>query len=258
MKNLFRSLKSAKPAQRPPGRRLSIDISRIAAYAVGDVHGCYDQLMTLERIITADARRLPGPKLIVMLGDYVDRGPDSAQIVEHLLGSPPQGFHRICLMGNHEMAMLDYLDGHLSLEQWLQMGAAPTLLSYGVDVDHMRQVYRSSQELDDVIRSAIPGKHKEFLRSLPIIIDAAPFLFVHAGIRPGIPLDEQKDEDLVFIRSEFLSNAHLLKQWVVHGHTPVEKAGPEGRRINIDTGAYYSGRLSALRLWNRKGRIFST
>jgi len=214
--------------------------------------------MMLERIIVEDARRLPGPKLIVMLGDYVDRGPDSAQVVEHLLKPPPQGFYRICLTGNHEMAMLDYLDGHLSLERWLQMGAAPTLLSYGIDLEYLRQVYRSPQEWDDKIRSVIPESHKDFLRSLPILIEAGSFLFVHAGIRPGIPLDEQKDEDLVFIRSEFLDNAHLLERWVIHGHTPVEKARPEGRRINIDTGAFHSGRLSALRLWNRKGRIFST
>ncbi|PRD42537.1 serine/threonine protein phosphatase [Phyllobacterium phragmitis] len=258
MKNLFQSLKFARSPRRVQRRRLSIDISRIAAYVIGDVHGCYDQLMTLERIIAADASRLPGPKLIVMLGDYVDRGPDSAQVVEHLLNPPPQDFHRICLTGNHEMAMLDYLDGHLSLERWLQMGAASTLLSYGMDVDHMRQVYRSPQERDDRIRSAIPESHKEFLRSLPILIDADRFLLVHAGIRPGIPLDEQTDEDLVFIRREFIDNAHLLEQWVIHGHTPVEKAHPEGRRINIDTGAFYSGRLSALRLWNKRGRILST
>ncbi|RCS25642.1 serine/threonine protein phosphatase [Phyllobacterium salinisoli] len=258
MKSFFRSLKFARSPQRVPRRRLSIDISRVAAYAVGDVHGCYDQLMTLERIIVEDAGQLPGPKLIVMLGDYVDRGPASAQVLEHLLAPPPQDFHRFCLMGNHEMAMLDYLDGHLPLERWLQMGASSTLLSYGMDVDHMRRVYRSPQELDDNIRSAIPERHKNFLRSLPILIDAGPFLFVHAGIRPGIRLDEQKDEDLLFIRRDFLDNAHLLDRWVIHGHTPVEKAEPDGRRINLDTGAFYSGKLSAARLWDRKGRILST
>ncbi|MBB2971349.1 metallophosphoesterase [Mesorhizobium sp. RMAD-H1] len=258
MKNFFQSLRFIRPAPRAPRRRLSIDISRVATYIVGDVHGCYDQLMVLERIITEDARRLPGPKLIVMLGDYVDRGPASAQVVEHLLAPPPESFHRICLMGNHEMAMLDYLDGHLSLERWLQMGAAHTLLSYGMDLEYMQQVYRSPQDRDSKIRAAIPEPHKDFLRSLPILIDAGPFLFVHAGVRPGIPLDEQKDEDLVFIRNEFFDSAHRLERWVIHGHTPVEKARPEGRRINVDTGAFYSGRLSALRLWNRKGRIFST
>lgn len=258
MKNLFRSLGFSKAPQRPARQRLSLDISHIAVYAIGDVHGCYDQLLALERIIVADASRLPDPKLIVMLGDYVDRGPAPAEVIEHLIGPPPDGFYRICLMGNHEMAMLDYLDGRLPLKDWLRLGAGATLFSYGIDVDQLRKTHRSAKKLDEAIRSSIPESHVDFLRSLPILIDSGVFLFAHAGIRPGIPPAEQTEEDLVFIREEFFNNAHLLDRWVIHGHTPIEIAGPAGRRINVDTGAFFSDRLSAVRLWNRKGRILST
>ncbi|GGB02435.1 serine/threonine protein phosphatase [Brucella endophytica] len=256
--NIFRSLGLAKAPQRPARQRLTLDISHIAVYAIGDVHGCYDQLLALERIIAADASRLPDPKLIVMLGDYIDRGPAPAEVIEHLIGPPPDGFYRICLMGNHEMAMLDYLDGQLSLKDWLKLGAAATLFSYGIDVDQLKKTHRTAKKLNEAIQSAIPESHVEFLRSLPIMIDSGFFVFAHAGIRPGTLPAEQTDEDLVTIREDFFASAHLLDRWVVHGHTPVEAAGPVGRRINVDTGAFFSDKLSAVRLWNRKGRILST
>ena len=137
------------------------------------------------------------------------------------------------------------------------LGANATLQSYGVDLEHLSG-YRSTEQVDEVIFSVIPDRHVDFLRSLPILMDAGRFLFVHAGIRPGIPLERQTDDDLVFIRGDFYNAAHLLKQWVVHGHTPIDRPQPEGRRINIDTGAFYTGRLTALRLWQNKGRVLST
>jgi serine/threonine protein phosphatase 1 len=258
LQRLLRLLRFGRPLARVARSRLSIDISQIAVYIIGDVHGCYDQLITLEHMITEDAAQLPGKKLLIMLGDYVDRGPASAQVIEHLIHRPDPGFQRICLTGNHDMAMLDYLEKRLSLSEWWYMGANSTLLSYGIDVERLRLVHRSPQMLDDTIRASIPQRHKQFLRSLPIMIDAGSFLFAHAGIRPSISLKDQRDEDLVSIRKEFFENAHLLRQWVVHGHTPIEKPHQEGRRFNIDTGAFYTGRLSALRLWNKKGRVLTT
>lgn len=251
-------LRSGGPVPRVARRRLSIDISQIAVYIIGDVHGCYDQLLELESKITEDAAKLPGGKLIIMLGDYVDRGPSSAQVIEHLIHRPLADFQRICLTGNHDMAMLDYLERRLSLSQWWYMGANSTLLSYGIDVERLRLVHRTPQMLDDTIRASIPQRHKQFLRSLPIMINAGGFVFAHAGIRPSVSLKGQKDEDLVSIRSEFFENAHLLQQWVVHGHTPIKNPRQEGKRFNLDTGAFYTGKLSALRLWNKKGRVFTT
>ncbi len=244
-----------------PGRerraRLKIETAGAAVYVIGDVHGCLDLLLALESSIVADAHELPGRKIIVMLGDYVDRGPASSQVIDHLMAPPPAGFERICLAGNHEVAMLDYIDRRLTLGDWMHMGAAPTLLSYGVDPERLGSIYQSRQ-VDDMIRHAIPAGHVEFLRSLPILIEAKRYIFVHAGIRPELDLDRQSDDDLVFIRTAFYEKAHLMKKYVVHGHTPVTEAKLEGTRINVDTGAFFSGRLTALRIWQNKGRYLTT
>jgi serine/threonine protein phosphatase 1 len=253
MRKLAGLLGLHKNADRERRARLRLDTAGIAIYAVGDVHGCLDQLLSLERAIVADGKNLPGRKIIIMLGDYVDRGPASSQVIDHLLAPPPAGFERICLAGNHEVVMLDYIDGRLGLVDWMSMGAAATLLSYGVDHDRLVQIYRSSRQIDEVIRKTIPAAHIAFLRSLPILVEAKRFIFVHAGIRPEVDLERQSDYDLAFIRSEFFERAHLLKKYVVHGHTPVAEAKRDGMRVNIDTGAVFGGRLTALRIWQDRG-----
>lgn len=237
--------------------RLRLDAPDTAIYAIGDVHGCLDELLALERVIVRDAEELPGRKLILMLGDYVDRGPASAQVLDHLAAPSPAGFERICLCGNHEMVMLDYLEHRVGLAGWAAMGAGPTLLSYGVDLDRLCSIYGTGRQMDEAVRAAIPAAHVAFLRSLPIMVETPRFVFVHAGVRPELPLDRQSDRDLVFIRTEFYEQAHLLSRYVVHGHTPVEEAGREGMRVNIDTGAFFSGRLTALRIWQDKGRYLT-
>jgi serine/threonine protein phosphatase 1 len=257
MKKLAGLLGLHKSAERERRARLRLDLSDIAVYAVGDVHGCLDELLALERAIVADAEDLPGRKIIIMLGDFIDRGPASSQVLDHLIAPPPAGFERICLAGNHEVVMLDYIDGRLGLGDWMSMGAASTLLSYGIDHDRLGQIYRSPRQIDDVIRKAIPAAHVAFLRSLPILVEAQRFVFVHAGVRLEVDLERQSDYDLAFIRSDFYDSAHLLKKYVVHGHTPVSEAKREGMRVNIDTGAFFSGRLTALRIWRDKGRYLS-
>lgn len=238
---------------RNPLPRLRLDMADTVVYAVGDVHGCLDALLALERNIADDASRLPGTKLVVMLGDTIDRGPSSAQVLDHLTMPAPVGIERICLAGNHELAMLDYLEGRIGLQSWLRIGAEPTLLSYGIDHRRLMDIYRDARQIDTVIREAIPARHLAFLRSLPVLVEADRYIFVHAGIRPGAGLHEQTDEDLVFIRKAFFDNAHLLTRYVVHGHTPVEEAKREGMRVNIDTGAFFSGRLTGLRIWQNRG-----
>lgn len=256
MKNLagLLGLDRQRGEQRRP--RLRIDMAGAVVYAVGDIHGCLDALLALEQRIVADAQRFPEPKLIIMLGDYVDRGPASAQAIDHLIARPPTGFERICLTGNHELVMLDYLEGRSGISEWVRLGARSTLLSYGIDLDRLASIYQP-REIDDLIRRSIPATHFGFLRSLPILIEAQPFLFVHAGVRPGVELDDQSDEDLVTIRSAFHDQAHLLDRIVVHGHTPVSEAKLEGRRVNIDTGAYMTGRLTAVRIRNGKGKFLT-
>ncbi|WP_274631347.1 metallophosphoesterase [Arvimicrobium flavum] len=257
MRKLAGLLGLRKHADRERRARLRLDTAGVAIYAVGDVHGCLDELLSLERAIVADGKDLPGRKLIIMLGDYVDRGPASSQVLDHLSAPPPAGFERICLAGNHEVMMLDYIDGRLGLAEWMGMGAASTLHSYGIDPERLNQVYRSGRQVDEVIRKAIPAAHVAFLRSMPILVEAPRFIFVHAGLRPELAIDQQSDDDLVLIRSDFYERVSLLRKYVVHGHTPVSEPEREGRRVNIDTGAVFGGRLTALRIWQDKGQYLT-
>lgn len=257
MKSLSRFLGLRKSAGRERRARLLLDMTDTAIYAIGDVHGCLDPLLALERNIVADARDLPGNKLIVMLGDYVDRGPASSQVLDHLVAPPPSGFERVCLAGNHEIVMQDYLEGRASRADWMRMGGEAALLSYGIDHERLRGIYKSEASIDHIIRKSIPAAHLAFLRSLPILVESAKYLFVHAGIRPEIPLERQADADLVFIRSAFYERANLLTRYVIHGHTPVAEAKREGMRVNLDTGAFYTGKLTALRIWRDKGRYLT-
>lgn len=220
------------------------------------MHGCYDALCRLEDKIISDAAALGLDPVIIMLGDYVDRGPRSADVLDHLVASPPQGFERVCLVGNHEAAMLDFLDGRLSLDLWLSMGAMQTLRSYGLDPHRFQDVQIKQKDLEQMLRDAIPREHIAFLRGLPGMVYTDRYVFVHAGIRPGVKLEHQSDADLMTIRSGFLDRAEELERWVVHGHTPVRIPRPEGKRIGIDTAAFRTGQLTALRLIGKKGRLF--
>jgi serine/threonine protein phosphatase 1 len=237
----------------PTRERLELDLENAIAYAIGDVHGCMRELLSLERKIVTDAEAFAGRKLIILLGDYVDRGKDSARVIEHLLKPPPAGFQRICLAGNHEICMLAYLEGELPLEAWLALGGAETLYSYGLDPAHITRLYR--EEADSYIRENIPPAHREFLRGLPVIAWSNEIVFVHAGIKPKIPLREQTVTDLTTIRTEFFDHATELDRWVIHGHTPVEFPRPDGRRLSIDTAAFRTGRLTALRIVGRQARL---
>lgn len=235
-----------------------MDMRDTVVYAIGDVHGCHDELRALEQKILLDALQFRGRKIIIMLGDYVDRGPQSRRVIEHLMAPPPKGFLRVCLAGNHEVAMLNYLDGYLSRDPWLAVGGRETLYSYGIDPAHLANLYASDEEVDERIRETIPASHVGFLRTLPVMVCSEQFVFVHAGIRPGIALEEQDEADLLNIRSDFLAAAHQLDRWVVHGHTIVDVPTLEGRRLGIDTGAFQSGRLTALRIVGKYGRLLSS
>ncbi|MBN8953764.1 MAG: serine/threonine protein phosphatase [Rhizobium tropici] len=239
-------------------RRERLERLDMPTYVIGDVHGRYDLLSALERKIVADAAGLPGRKLIIMLGDYIDRGPASAQVIGRLMAPPPNGFDRICLTGNHEMEMLAYLDGGISLDDWVTLGGDATLASYGADIQTLRQQYPSQKKLDTFLRTWLPDDHINFLRRLPILLDTPQALFVHAGIDPDRSIADQQDHDLVFIRSHFYDSAQPLPKLIVHGHTPIRQAEVNGLRLNLDTGAFHTGRLSAARLWRGRVHITST
>ncbi|MEO3998797.1 metallophosphoesterase family protein [Mesorhizobium sp. CAU 1732] len=235
--------------------RVALDLDNTVVYAIGDVHGRLDLLRGLEEKIVADGASHAGAKLLIMLGDYVDRGPDSAGVISHLIKPPPAGFERICLAGNHDVAMLDYLEGRLPLEGWLGMGAAQTLYSYGIDPERLSVLYRKPAEIDAQVKADIPSAHADFLRSLPVMVQSRRCVFVHAGIRPGVALEAQTDDDLMNIRQGFLDAPEPFDRWIVHGHTRVKFPRAKGRRLGIDTGAFATGRLTALRVMGRRGHL---
>ena len=227
-------------AERPP-----------LVYAVGDVHGCLEQLLRLEQTITADAAGGVGDKWLVMLGDYVDRGPASAGVIEHLLAPPPPGFRRLCLKGNHEAMLLEALADPAALSHWLAFGGDATLASYGIGhaaIETLRRGRLRAGPRRQLFAAHLPEEHLAFLRDLPLMLSTPGFVFVHAGLRPGVPLAAQRESDLLWIRDLFLDAEHDYGAVVVHGHTPVQEAFVSPTRIGIDTGCFMSGRLTALRI----------
>lgn len=207
-------------------------------YAVGDVHGCASRLAALHRMIARDlAERPVAEATLVHLGDYIDRGPDSAAVVAMLLHGPAVPAARVVnLMGNHEDMMLAALTegGSESAVHWMANGGAESLRSWCVP-----ERRRPAQWC-----GFIPEAHLAFLRGLALSHREGPYLFVHAGIRPGVPLDRQSREDLVWIREPFLSWPGELGAVVVHGHTPSREPVVKANRIGIDTGAVIGGKLT--------------
>lgn len=238
----------SKRFQGPQGERV---------YAIGDVHGCRSELELLLQRITDDISGAGGPAHLVFLGDYVDRGPDSAGVLGRLVDGPLPGTRHSFLMGNHEEAMLSVLDGELeTLPGWLRYGGVETLESYGIA---RTDILRLGSDLPRHIREVIPRAHIDFLRACEDYVEAGDYLFVHAGIRPGISLAEQEPSDLRWIRSGFVDDDQTDHGvLVVHGHTITDEPETKPNRIGIDTGCYRSGRLTALVLDGAHRRFLST
>ena len=221
------------------------------------MHGCLAPLRALEARIIADAAGEPGEKWIVMLGDYVDRGPHSAQVLDHLMAAPPPGFRRICLRGNHEEAMLGALETGEGLDSWLAFGSEATLASYGMSATQIAMLAgrgRTANKLQ-ALQAHVADEHIDFLRRLPVLLAVPGYIFVHAGLRPGVALDQQRDRDLLWIRGEFLDADHDFGAVVIHGHTPQDEPFLGAHRIAIDTGCFASGRLTAVRVGDDGVRV---
>ena len=229
-----------------PSRPRLLGDNAAVVYAIGDIHGCYDLLLELVERIRRDAKDITGRRLLVTLGDYVDRGPMSAQVIDWLCGPAPEGFDRISLAGNHEAMMLEFLTNPSSNSPWLEFGGIDTLESYGVDV--RRFVRARRQERRAILRASIPVAHVSLLTNLPSLLELPEAVFVHAGLRPNVDLAEQVDEDLLWIREPFLSAPVQHGPLVVHGHTPAGAPVVAGGRICVDTGAFATGVLTAVRL----------
>lgn len=229
--------------------RISLGRRPDVVYAIGDVHGCYDELVSLERLIASDAATVRGPdKFIVTLGDYLDRGPASANVIDHLMKPAPDGMQRLCLCGNHEQICLDALRGRGYWDRWLPNGGRETLISYGADQTLLEYAEKRAKSLAEFVRAYLPLDHIAFLEKLAVCVTMPGFIFAHAGVRPGVSMEAQTDRDLMWIRDDFFSSLEKLDVTVVHGHTPVPEPVIGPHHVNVDTGAYATARLSATKI----------
>jgi serine/threonine protein phosphatase 1 len=223
-------------------------------YAIGDIHGRLDLLdSVLARIGMDRATQPPSNAICVFLGDYIDRGPDSRRVLDRLVeyrANQPI----VCLMGNHEVFLREFLKNPDVLPVWSRCGGIETLWSYGLTAK-IEQDEQSQRDLASELDRIFPSSHREFLNSLKQYFICGDFFFVHAGVRPGICLTEQSEDDLLWIREDFLLSEASFGKMVVHGHTPVPEPDVRPNRINIDTGAYATGRLTCLVLETDKIRF---
>jgi diadenosine tetraphosphatase ApaH/serine/threonine PP2A family protein phosphatase len=227
-------------------------------YVIGDIHGRSDLLDRMVAAICRDLEARPvGSALTVTLGDYVDRGPDSRGVIERLMRNPfPTSL--VALRGNHESLFESFMDDPPVAGQWRRLGGLETLHSYGVSVASL-MMGKDYEKAAEALRAALPPTHLEFLRSLWTSLPVGKYFMCHAGVRPGIPLDRQSEEDMLWIREEFLSSRADFGKIVVHGHTPTESPEVLPNRINIDTGAFMTGRLTCAVLdKGRPPRFLST
>jgi serine/threonine protein phosphatase 1 len=235
-----------------PHPRLAFHTWPAAIYAIGDVHGCFEQLLALEAVIAHDATAISGEKWLVTVGDHIDRGPHSRDVIEHVMGPAPAGFRRFALLGNHEAMLLDFFANPAAHAYYLDEGGTTTLASYGIGLEAPLR----SQSAALAALTAFPDAHRQFIANLPIYLSLPGWLFVHAGIRPGVPLAMQTDDDLVWIRAPFLTSQLTGGLRVVHGHTPGRGIVATPHRIDIDTHCYHSGTLSAVRVTPDGGTAF--
>jgi serine/threonine protein phosphatase 1 len=239
--------KSALPAAVPPDSRV---------YAIGDIHGQAALLDELIAMIERDGMRRPETNVLVFVGDYVDRGGDSKGVVEQLLNLRAD-FVAHFLRGNHDQALLDFLADPGSFPLWKDYGADETLASYGVpspqsdDQEALRQTR-------DRLQESLPASHRRFFETLKLSETIGDYFFAHAGVRPGTALDQQEERDLMWIRDEFLNSRAAFGKIIVHGHTPTNAPVVRRNRIGIDTGAYLTGRLTALVLEGTRRRFLQT
>ncbi len=227
----------------------------IRIYAVSDIHGRADLLQEVFAAIDHHlARAGPARALHVFLGDYIDRGPASRQTID-LLIERSRRHESIFLKGNHETFLLEALQDASRLEAWKDYGGLQTLMSYGL-APSIKPDRNEQNELVQALLNAMPTHHRRFFSNLRSSFSCGDFFFAHAGVKPGVPLRRQREEDLLWIRDEFLQSEEDFGKFVVHGHTPVAKPEIRPNRINIDTGAYATSILTLLTIEGQ--RIFAS
>jgi len=228
-------------------------------YAIGDIHGCADLLDQLHGMIADDLRSAPAGmrSAVIYLGDYIDRGAGSRQVIDRLLWDPLPASQAIHLCGNHDDFLLKFLEDPSVGPIWLKNGGMATLESYGVEVPP--ELDRESlRAIRDRLESRLPEAHRDFFRRLRYSHSEGGYFFAHAGVRPGLPLEAQSPYDLMWIRGEFLESTADFGKMVIHGHTPSKGVDRQPNRIGVDTGAFWTGQLTAAVLEGADVRFLST
>ncbi|MBB4200571.1 serine/threonine protein phosphatase 1 [Rhodoblastus sphagnicola] len=254
---IFRFLKQKRMAVEDAADHEAPSIpANLRIYAIGDIHGRADLLAKMAELIRSDIADAPLQALTVLLGDYVDRGLQSSQVMEWLAtGAFPTPF--VALKGNHEETMAKALDEPELIGSWRQYGGLETLMSYGVDVSLVMKGQGYDRASVDFARK-LPATHLKLIEAMPTSYVVGDYFFCHAGIRPKLGLKAQEDRDLLWIREEFLNSDAPHEKIIVHGHTPAPNIEIKHNRINLDTGAYMSGKLSCLVLEGDQRRVLST
>lgn len=237
------------------GTALPEPASGCLVYAVGDIHGRLDLLEQLLDMLETDIHETVSSvsailaPTVIFLGDYIDRGPQSAGVIDRLASIEQQGGPELVfLRGNHDQALLDFIANPASGPTWASYGGLDTLASYGVPLPSMRTHVEQWAKTATILAEKLPMRHLRFLEDLAPLHVSGSYAFAHAGVRPDMPLNSQSLDDLLWIREPFLSSRRELSHVIVHGHTPTTEPYKDSRRIGIDTGAYTSGRLTAVRL----------
>ena len=244
--------------RKPPEVPVSPHIpAKQRVYCIGDIHGRVDLLQQLHEKILSDAGNYKGKKTIVYLGDYIDRGEQSRQVIDLLLTGPLADFDPVYLRGNHEQVMLSFIEFPEASAAWLTFGGREALNSYGIPLAHIpgiREIPELAKRLDNIL----PETHRNFLQNCIDSWQCGSYYFVHAGIQPGVALDQQVMEDQLWIREEFLESKKNHGAIIVHGHSITPEPELLPNRIGIDTGAFRSGVLTCLVLEGQEQRLLQT
>lgn len=241
--NFFQSIFARRSQSKARIDKLAVMPSAI--YAVGDVHGCLESYLSLEAKILTHAQSFSGDKLILLMGDVIDRGPKSAQMLSYLCEMPPAGIERRMLLGNHEHMFMKFLKSPKSMRQWLSFGGAETLSSYGIRPDPKNGFELPDQIMLEILKAYIPDEHIKLLKESPHGILVSNLFFSHAGFDPERPLFNQNSRDLLFGRPSRVDAYKDLPR-LIHGHVPDEEVYISKNRIGTDLGCYGTGKLAAV------------
>jgi serine/threonine protein phosphatase 1 len=245
-------------------QRITVDTAcvpqGVRVYAIGDIHGRPDLLQQIHEKIEQDVRAAPPAErqIVVYLGDYVDRGLHSREVVDLLLDRPLPGFEAVHLRGNHDQQLLDFLANPATGAQWLRYGGDATLYSYGVRAAEGLPRAQQLQAMSEQLREVIPQRHLAFFNGLRLVYEIGDYLFVHAGIHPEKTMTEQSIEDLLWIREEFLEADFDFGKVIIHGHSVTQRPEVRDNRIGVDTGAVFSNTLTCLVLDGGTRRFLAT